>query len=256
MKKVAIALATALLIVSVNLLSAQDNKRADRSEMSIEQKAKEKTDHMTKALELSKKQSKNLYKINLTHVQKMKSLKESMPKRSKEDHRNKGEVRSKHREAFLNDIRPILTAEQVKILDNHKNDRSAKDGKRPERTEESKALRMEQKGKREQMKKEGHKPEMKAEIITERLSTLLNLSPDQQKQIAAISMQHSERNAAMRDERKVSREQAKSQFKAERKAYEDAVIRILDNDQIEAFKAMIAKRESKKSEGKKPQGRR
>jgi len=236
MKQIAIVM---MLILFMNTaLSAQDHRRSDRgdrSEMTAQEIATKKTDKMSRILQLKDKQTKELYQINLIHAEKMKGLKSSLPKQTRDNREHsKHEAKAMHRESFLNDIRPILSPEQIKILDSAKEERGPK-GPRLGRTDI-----------REGVKKGDKNPNTKAEMLTERLTNLLNLTAEQQRQVSAISKKHAATRAAKKDEMKASFESAKVQLEAEHNAYVEAVTRILDAKQADAFRAMLEMREEKR----------
>jgi len=250
----------ALILAVVFTATAQEKRTGHKSDMSSTELAEEKTDKMSEVLKLSNRQSKSLYSINLKHIESMRNLKENSPKRSKEEHESKRAKRSEKRDAFINDIRPVLTADQIKKLEIHIAERKEKHGeihkeKRAhgskgekhslnEGRERSRDDRQHDSSKRDHSKK-GLKDlpaEDRAELITEKLTKALDLSAEQQRQIADISNKHSEKNQAGRDEKREGYEKKFEAFKAERAAYETAVMNILKEEQIPAFKELIEKR--------------
>lgn len=80
MKKSIVAAVMALCLLAGTSAFAQDAKTAPihKETWTPEQMAQKKTDKMTEALKLDKKQSKQLYEYNLEQVKKMQSKKEQM----------------------------------------------------------------------------------------------------------------------------------------------------------------------------------
>jgi Spy/CpxP family protein refolding chaperone len=111
MKKLITTVGLGILIALTSVNFAQDHPikhktltKDERKNMSAEEKAKHKTDRMTKKLDLSEDQAKQIYALNLESEQEREVLKAEMKKL-------KEKSKAKRLEKMA-DIEKILTAEQ------------------------------------------------------------------------------------------------------------------------------------------------
>lgn len=111
MKKLMTTVGLGILIALTSVTFAQDHPikhktltKDERKNMSAEEKAKHKTDRMTKKLDLSEDQAKQIYALNLESEQEREVLKAEMKKL-------KEKSKAKRLEKMA-DIEKILTAEQ------------------------------------------------------------------------------------------------------------------------------------------------
>ena len=108
MKKTILTFSMLVLMASYSTSFAQDgkveSKKEQRANLSPEEVAKKKTDHMTKSLDLDKTQEKAMYDINLKHAReqaKLKAEKESLKAKYTEE-----------KKTYQSNVDKILTEEQ------------------------------------------------------------------------------------------------------------------------------------------------
>ncbi len=107
MKKLMTTIGMGLMIALISPTFGQDNTnqpKTEKQDLTPAERAKKKTDKMTKQLNLSDDQAKKIYDINLKHANEMESIKaeqERLRKKAKEQ-----------REKSKQDIDNILTEEQ------------------------------------------------------------------------------------------------------------------------------------------------
>ncbi len=111
MKKLITTIGLGIVIALSSITFAQDGPKKhkkltteERQNMPVEEKAKHKTDRMTKQLELSKEQAKQVYDINLEFEKENKTIKADVKEMKKKSKANRTERRT--------EIEKILTAEQ------------------------------------------------------------------------------------------------------------------------------------------------
>jgi pyruvate/2-oxoglutarate dehydrogenase complex dihydrolipoamide acyltransferase (E2) component len=121
MKKLMTTIGVGLMIALISPAVAQDKK--DFKKMSVEERAQKITDRMTKNLDLSDDQAKDVYKINLEHVKKMEEL------------RNQKKAQNEKTKAELD---KVLTDEQKKKAEElrKKRQENRKNGHKPTHQED------------------------------------------------------------------------------------------------------------------------
>lgn len=90
-------------------------------------------------------------------------------------------------------------------------------------------------------------PEEMAKARTERLTTVLELTPEQQAKVNAMHMQHAKEAEARRKERQAKREEAKANMQVKRQQHEQEMKTILSEEQYAKWQAMRAEGKGRKS---------
>lgn len=90
-------------------------------------------------------------------------------------------------------------------------------------------------------------PEDMAKARTERLTTVLELTPEQQAKVHAMHVQQAKEAEARRTERQAKREQAKAGMLAKRQQHEQEMKSILSEEQYAKWQAMRAESKGHRS---------
>ena len=111
-----------MILFSNGIVAQEKGEKVDvkgeRVELTPEQKAKQRTDKLKKELGLNEAQEKDIYAINLAHALEMQKL--------HAEHKAIKEKMKAERESTEQKIKAVLTAEQIVLFDQKKEDMKAK----------------------------------------------------------------------------------------------------------------------------------
>ncbi len=184
---------------------------------------------IAEVLELSDSQREEIQAVMAEYREETKAARRTDKSARKGDFR---ERRQEHADAIWEKVSPLLTDEQRSIAEQIRADREA-----------------------------GVVSKIMIEHRVSKMDEALNLSSEQEKQLAAILTEEATERIAQRDDESLNRREKRRAFREHREAYRDKIIFILDSEQQETFnelaeqrKAEFRQRFAKRKAGKKRGG--
>lgn len=180
-------------------------------EKTAEERATQMTERLDSQVKLSAEQKQSIEKINLQHINDMRTVKSNAELDDEAKKARMHDLRKNYKENVGN----VLTVEQRNLL---KEQREA-------RKEHNK-----------------HTPEERAKFKSERLKEELGLTEDQRAEVEALSIRQLNAAADIRKNETLNDEQKKEQLQALRKSHKEELKTILNEEQLKKLKEMKAEK--------------
>lgn len=197
------------IVLSAVAFSATVAYSQDIHNLTPEQKAEKMTVHMTNELSLNEEQTTKLNAVHLEFVNHSRKIKSD---KSISQDVKKAQIKAA-KNKMSNSVKGILSAEQYTAY--------------------------------ETWKTQMHSPEAHSEKETKRLTEALDLTPEQQEKVAALTLKVAQKIKAVKEDASLSSERKKEFIKGNMGDKHRAMSMILTPEQMEKYDALVAERQSK-----------